>query len=95
MLKLFAKLQDALAPRGSTSKDEAKKRLKLLLIHDQVNLTAAQLESMKAEILTIIKRYCEPGEAEEVELRLQKEGGEVALVSNIPVRRVTGGAAPA
>ncbi len=73
--------------RRDPSKNEAKARLKFLLVHDQVDLTPGQLESMKAEIMEVIARYVEvdtPG----VEFRLAREEGTVALISNVPVKRV-------
>jgi len=89
MRNLLYKLQTAFAPsRGSHSKDEAKQRLKLLLIHDQVDLPLAQLERMKDEILEVIARYCEVDRDEGVEFKLDREDGQVQLVSSIPVRRV-------
>lgn len=69
------------------SKDEAKQRLKLLLIHDQVDLSQAQLEAMKSEIMLVIAKYVEIDPAS-VEFRLHKENNTVALVSSVPVRRV-------
>ena len=51
------------------SKDEAKQRLKLLLIHDQVDLSQAQLEAMKNEIMEVIGRYVEI-DPDSVEFRL-------------------------
>ena len=36
------------APRTG-SKDDAKARLKVLLVHDQVDLTPSQLDAMRAE----------------------------------------------
>lgn len=90
MLALLQKLQDAFGPsRTSSSKDEAKKRLKLLLIHDQVDLPPMQLERMKTEILEVVARYCEIDTDEGVEFRLNREDGQVSLVSCVPVRRVT------
>ena len=74
------------------SKDDAKSRLKLLLIHDQVDLTPAQMERMKSEIIDVISRYVEIDD-DNVEFKLNKEEDGVALVSNIPVRRVTARAA--
>lgn len=74
------------------SKDDAKSRLKLLLIHDQVDLTPAQMEAMKNEIIGVISRYVEIDD-DNVEFKLNKEEDGVALVSNIPVRRVTARAA--
>jgi len=70
------------------SKDEAKQRLKFLLIHDQVDLTPGQLEQMKAEIMEVIGRYVEIDNAEGTDFRLEREDGHVALVSSVPVRRV-------
>ncbi len=75
-------------PARPRSKDEAKQRLKLLLIHDQVDLPLAQLERMKDEILEVIARYCEVDRDEGVEFKLDREDGHVQLVSSIPVRRV-------
>ncbi len=69
------------------SKDEAKQRLKFLLIHDQVDLTPGQLEQMKAEILAVIARYVEVDDTD-TEFKLERGEGQVALVSSIPVRRV-------
>ena len=92
MRNILAKLQSALATKPASSKDEAKQRLKLLLIHDQVDLTPPQLDAMKEEILEVIKRYCEVDQAEGIEFKLNREDGHVALVSTIPVRRVTSGA---
>ena len=63
------------------SKDEAKQRLKLLLIHDQVDLSQAQLEAMKTEILEVIGKYVEIDPAS-VDFRLHKENNTVALVSS-------------
>lgn len=73
--------------RRDASKEEAKARLKFLLVHDQVDLTPAQLESMKAEIMEVIARYVEV-DATGVEFGLEREEGTVALVSNVPVKRV-------
>lgn len=88
MRNLFQKLGIAVMGRPSgRSKDDAKQRLKVLLIHDQVDLTPAQLDAMKDEIMEVISRYVDV-DLENVELRLNREDGQVALVSSIPVRRV-------
>lgn len=88
MRGLLSRVQNALSG-NRTSKDEAKHRLKAILLHDQVDLTPARMEAMQAEIMEVIARYVEV-DAERVEFRLDKEDGNVALVSNVPVRRVTG-----
>jgi cell division topological specificity factor len=73
-------------PTGS--KETAKARLRFLLVHDQVDLTPSQIESMKTEIMEVISRYVEVDQSC-ADFRLQKEAGGIALVSNIPVSRVT------
>ena len=73
--------------RPKTSKDDAKQRLKFLLIHDQVDLTPGQLDQMKTEILEVIARYVEV-DGGDTEFKLERADKQVALVSSIPVRRV-------
>lgn len=89
MRGLFQRLSDALGPKAVSSKDEAKQRLKLLLIHDQVDIPQAQLEKMKAEILEVIAKYCEVAKDDAIEFKLNRTDGHVSLVSSVPVRRVT------
>lgn len=78
------------------SKDEAKARLKVLLVHDQVDLTPSQMDAMRAEILEVIARYAEV-DREKVDIRLERAHDQVRLTSSVPVRRVTtrNGAVPA
>lgn len=73
--------------RAKSSKEDAKQRLKFLLIHDQVDLTPGQLEQMKTEILEVIARYVEVDDGD-TEFKLERDDNQVALVSSIPVRRV-------
>ncbi len=79
-------------PAGS--KEDAKSRLKILLVHDQVDLTPSQMQAMKAEILDVIARYCEV-DREHVDVRLEKADNGISVVSSVPVRRVTQRAAEA
>lgn len=87
MIGLIDRLLGRPAPQGS--KEEAKSRLKVLLVHDQVDLSTVQMEAMKQEILDVIARYADI-DREHVELRLERHNNQPTLVSSIPVRRVTG-----
>jgi cell division topological specificity factor len=80
------------APRGS--KDAAKARLKVLLVHDQVDLTPSQLDAMRAEICEVVARYAEV-DRERVDIRLERANDQVRLSTSVPVRRVVGRGAPA
>ncbi len=85
MLDLVNKL---LGIRETSSKDDAKQRMKVLLIHDRVNLTPAQMEKMKSEVLEVISKYCEV-EPEAFEIKLNPRDKGISLDSTVPVRRVT------
>ena len=74
-------------PRHNGSKEDAKSRLKILLVHDQVDLTPSQMDAMHAEILAVIARYAEI-EPTKVDLRLERSDDGVNLVSSVAVRRV-------
>lgn len=79
---------------GQGSKEDAKSRLKVLLIHDQVDLTPAQMAQMKQEILEVVAKYVEIDE-HNVQFELNKGNTGVSLVSSVPVRRVTERPSPA
>ncbi len=76
-------------PKSAGSKEDAKSRLKLVLMHDQVDLTPAQMEAMKTELLAVVARYADV-DREHVELRLERVDNRISVVSTVPVRRVTG-----
>ncbi|MFL0251221.1 cell division topological specificity factor MinE [Clostridium neuense] len=73
-----------------SSKDVAKERLKLILIHDRADLSPELLEAIKGEILNVIAKYVEIDNSD-VEVKLTKtdleEGNSPALVANIPIKR--------
>lgn len=74
-----------------SSKDVAKDRLKLILIHDRSDLSPELLELIKGEIMKVISNYCEV-DSSEVEIKLtrtdEEEGNSPALLANIPIRKL-------
>lgn len=89
MLIDFAKLFGKSKP----SKDVAKERLQLVLIHDRANVSPEFLEMVKGEIIKVIQHYMEIDEsALDIQLTRTKseEGDRVvpALVANIPIKNV-------
>ncbi|HSA07423.1 MAG TPA: cell division topological specificity factor MinE [Candidatus Gastranaerophilales bacterium] len=68
------------------SKDDAKNRLKLVLMHDRSQLTPCQMEQMREELLDVISRYVEI-DREALDLCLESETNTIALVANIPILR--------
>jgi cell division topological specificity factor len=90
MTELFNKILN----RRESSKEDAKQRLKVLLIHDQVDLTPAQLDAMQDEITAVIQKYVEIDRDNSV-VRLERGDDRIALISSVPVRRVIERALPA
>lgn len=77
-------LDRILGRRETSSSDIAKERLKLVLVHDRVSISAATLEKMKDELITVISRYVEI-EPEGVEVTFTQSKRESRLVADIPV----------
>ncbi len=77
--------------KKETSKDVAKERLKLVLIHDRSNVSPQFLEMVKSEIIKVIQNYMEIDE-DALDIQLTKtnsDDGErivPALVANIPIK---------
>jgi cell division topological specificity factor len=73
------------------SKDVAKERLKLILIHDRANVSPTFLEMLKSDIIRVISDYAEIDERG-LEIKLTKAGEEgistPALIANIPIRKM-------
>ncbi len=73
------------------SKDEAKKRLQLVLMQDRASVSPDFFEMMKKEIIEVIKKYIEiDEEALEVQLTRGCEDGleGPALYANIPIKNI-------
>jgi len=67
------------------SAESAKERLQLVLIHDRTDLTSAQLEALKDELLTAISRYIDI-DPDAVQIGLEHDGRSQRLVADIPLR---------
>lgn len=79
--------------KSRTSKDVAKERLKLVLIHDRANVSPQFLEMVKGEIIKVITNYMDIDEsALDIQLtRTKSEDGDgvvPALIANIPIKNV-------
>ncbi len=71
----------------NSSKDTAKKRLKLVLIHDRTDISPEILEKLREDIIKVINNYMEI-DTTNIEMDLDRENGSVALVANIPILKV-------
>ncbi|MCL2320665.1 MAG: cell division topological specificity factor MinE [Oscillospiraceae bacterium] len=87
LFNLFKKKKDY------SPKENARDRLRLILIHDRVQLSPEILTIMREEILNVISRYVDVDQ-DELEIRMtQVEGDDYgnsspALVANIPIKGI-------
>lgn len=70
---------------NSSSRNVAKERLRLVLVHDRVGVSPQLLQSLKTDLIQVISNYMEIDE-EALEVSLDSSENQVALVANIPVR---------
>jgi cell division topological specificity factor len=67
-----------------SSREIAKQRLQLVLVHDRIKISPAMLEKLKDELITVISRYVEI-DAESVEVAFTQSKRQSRLVADIPL----------
>jgi len=67
------------------SAESAKERLQLVLIHDRTDLTPAELDSLKDDLIATISRHIEI-EPESVQIGVEHDGRSQRLVADIPIK---------
>ncbi|HHY37581.1 MAG TPA: cell division topological specificity factor MinE [Clostridia bacterium] len=87
MFDIFSRV---FAPRQTPSKNIANERLRMVLIHDRASVSPQFLESLKGDMMAVISKYAEIDEKETV-VNFSTADGSVALVANIPIKRVKRG----
>ncbi|MBM3268461.1 MAG: cell division topological specificity factor MinE [Candidatus Sericytochromatia bacterium] len=75
---------DRLFGRSESSRDTAKSRLKLVLMHDRAAIPAAVLDQMRAEVMAVLSKYVEIDQSA-LEMNLERSEGSIALLANIPI----------
>ncbi|MGM0471357.1 MAG: cell division topological specificity factor MinE [Bacillota bacterium] len=70
------------------SKDIAKERLELVLVHDRMNMSRESLEEMKEDLIGVISKYVQI-EENEFDIDLSQDDRMIAIKANIPVKKTT------
>ncbi len=79
--------------RKNRSKDTAKDRLKLVLVHDRANVSPEFLKKIKDEIMQVLAKYIDVTEGE-LDINIttaQSEDGKSrvpAITANIPIKSI-------
>jgi len=71
--------------KESGSRNVAKERLRLVLLHDRASISPQLLEALKLDLIQVISNYMVVDETN-LEVNLDSSGNTVALVANIPVK---------
>jgi cell division topological specificity factor len=75
---------DKLFSREPPSKDIAKRRLRLVLVHDRQLLSPGLMRAIREEIIVAISKHVQV-DADKTELTLAEGAGCHNLVANIPI----------
>ena len=70
---------------SGASKNIAKERLRLVLVHDRSNVSPQLLQSLKEDLIKVISNYMIIDESA-LEVNLENHENQVALIANIPVK---------
>jgi cell division topological specificity factor len=73
--------------RRKKSANSAKERLQLVLIHDRTDLTPAELDSLKDDLIETISRHIEI-DPTAVTINVTLDGRSQRLVADIPLRSI-------
>jgi cell division topological specificity factor len=89
-MAVFDLIQRMFGKDSSCSKDVAKERLRLVLVHDRVNTSPQFMEGLKDDMIKVISNYMEINE-KTMEVHFAHTETSVALIANIPVNNMKRG----
>lgn len=67
------------------SKEKARERLRLVLIHDRSVVSQELVDALKADLVEVIQRYMDV-DAESLFVNFENDDDSMALVANIPIK---------
>lgn len=76
-----------LFPPKETTGNEAKQRLRLVLIHDRADVNPEVMNLLKVDLIDVISKYMEI-DINAIDIGFERKDGSIALAANIPVIRL-------
>ena len=67
------------------SAESAKERLQLVLIHDRTDLTPAELDALRDDLIATISRHVEI-DVQSMQIGVEHDGRSQRLVADIPIK---------
>jgi cell division topological specificity factor len=75
---------DRILGRDKSSAQQAKDRLKLVLIHDRIDMNPGTMETLKDELIEVISRHVEI-DPNAVRIEMNQDGRQQRLIADIPL----------
>jgi cell division topological specificity factor len=82
LLDIFARI---FSKESVGSKEVARERLRLVLIHDRSLISPELMNSLKEDLIEVIQRYMDI-DVESLLVNLENEDHSMALIANIPIK---------
>ena len=92
-MTVFDLINRLFGKESACSKDVAKERLRLVLVHDRADTSPQFMEGLKDDMIKVISKYMDINE-ENMEVRFAHTETSVALIANIPVNNMKRGKMP-
>ncbi len=75
---------DRILGREKNTAKQAKERLKLVLIHDRIDMNPGTIETLKDELIEVISRHVDIDPAA-VRVEMTQDGRQQRLIADIPL----------
>ncbi len=72
------------------SREKARDRLRIVLIHDRTDISPQLLNDLREEMINVLTKYMDI-DRDKIELNLDRDEQAVAFVANVPVLRIKRG----
>ena len=76
---------DRISSKNKRSKELAKERLQLVLIHDRIDLPIEKLADLKMELLNVITRYVDI-DPNLVKINITQNERDQRLIADVPIK---------